>query len=197
MTNNYVIPLFILAFGFVILMFLIIIFDKKRFIFESISPLYIGIPMLASIYLYNRFGLLVLSFLFIITVSTDTFAYFTGRYFKGMLLAPAISPGKTVSGAIGGIIGTFIFSSAYLMFLFLSMGIDTISSFPMFMLIAMILSILSQCGDLFESYCKRIADIKDSSNLIRGHGGILDRLDGFIAIVPIYALLVIVSMSLL
>jgi phosphatidate cytidylyltransferase len=183
--------------GFILSMFASIVAEKNRFILESIPSLYISGAILSTLYMYNRFGIIVLAFLFVITVATDTCAYFVGCHFRGRKLAPTISPNKSVSGAIGGVAGAFIFSCLYLLILFIFGKADVVSHLHLFGLIAITLSILSQCGDLFESYCKRINDVKDSSNLIRGHGGLLDRFDSFIAIVPIYVIMIVLSQSLL
>jgi len=195
--NSYTIAMLILVFGFIYSMFTLVALNKDRFILEAIPSLYISGAVISSIYVYNRVGVLALILLFIITISTDTCAYFVGSYFKGPKLMPVISPGKTISGAVGGVIGAFIFSSLYLLILFLFGFSDVTSNLYLFGLLSIILSILAQCGDLFESYCKRLCDVKDSGNLIRGHGGLLDRFDSFIAIVAVYAVMVVLSMSLL
>ena len=101
-------------------------------------------------------------------------AYFAGRAIGGPKLAPSISPNKTWSGAIGGLIGAVAGGGAIAM-------PSNAKTFLVIAAIAIVLSIVSQAGDLFESRMKRLFNVKDSSNLIPGHGGVMDRLDGFVA----------------
>lgn len=122
---------------------------------------------------------------FTIPVFTDTFAYLTGSLFKGKKLCPKISPNKTISGAVGGLLwGT---ASAVLLFLIFnsikdfSICFDTLNfAFWQFIILGFITSAICQVGDLFESYLKRKAGVKDSGNILPGHGGILDRMDSHI-----------------
>ncbi len=118
-------------------------------------------------------GLTAILFLFAVVWITDIGAYFTGRSFGGPKLAPSISPGKTWSGAIGGTIGGVAGGM-------IVANIAGVASHGLFV-VAVLLSIVSQIGDLFESSVKRQAGVKDSSNLIPGHGGVMDRVDGLVA----------------
>ena len=119
-------------------------------------------------------GLAAIWFLFAVVWSTDILAYFTGRALGGAKLAPSISPGKTWSGAIGGLAAALVFGA--LMAWVLGMRLDVV-------LLALMagMSIASQSGDLFESWVKRRCGVKDSSHLIPGHGGVMDRVDGLLA----------------
>lgn len=138
---------------------------------------------LASIHEYEiQISRFILIFAFVIPVFTDTFALFTGMIFKGKKLCPRISPNKTISGAIGGAIwGTISSICLFLIFnaihdyslIFETLGITLWKV----CIIGFVISVLSQLGDLFESYLKRKAQVKDSGNILPGHGGILDRLD--------------------
>lgn len=136
--------------------------------------LYVGLPIFSLIYLRSdpNLGFYAILFLFFIVWGTDTTAYFAGRHFGGKKLAPAISPGKTWSGFFGGLFGGFFIGALF------AFSINQSPVLPA--LIGLILSAIAQCGDLFESAIKRHFGVKDSSHLIPGHGGILDRLDGVI-----------------
>ncbi|OBQ96728.1 phosphatidate cytidylyltransferase [Mesorhizobium sp. AA23] len=119
-------------------------------------------------------GLIAILFLFAVVWATDIAAYFVGRRVGGPKLAPSISPGKTQSGALGGAVGGI----AAGLVLAIAAGAGNLT---MLGLVALALSIVSQIGDLFESWVKRRHGCKDSSNLIPGHGGVMDRVDGLVA----------------
>jgi phosphatidate cytidylyltransferase len=110
--------------------------------------------------------------------STDIGAYLFGRWLKGPKLAPYISPNKTWSGAIGGVLTSL--SVAAILAQFNTFGY--VQTLPWFLKHAILISIVSQVGDLFESWVKRKLDVKDSGSIIPGHGGILDRLDSVLTI---------------
>jgi len=114
-----------------------------------------------------------------IVVTTDVGAYITGRLMGGPKLAPMISPAKTWSGAIGALAASM---AAAVLF-----GIVYDATVAVLLPMVVLLSVASQIGDLFESWLKRRAGIKDSGNMIPGHGGVFDRLDGFLAAVPALA----------
>ncbi len=115
----------------------------------------------------------------------DTFAYFAGKKFGKNKLAPKISPGKTREGVMGGTIGVVViaFISAQLMDL-------PRDKWFYWLLGAAFISLISVVGDLYESWLKRNIGVKDSGNVLPGHGGVLDRIDGVIAAMPFYYLLV-------
>jgi phosphatidate cytidylyltransferase len=118
------------------------------------------------------FGLLAIVLLFAIVWSTDIFGYFGGRAMGGPKLMPAVSPKKTWSGAIAGTLGAMIVA-VLVARLFGSFSTVAMAA------VALLLSVCAQAGDLFESWVKRKFGVKDSSHLIPGHGGVMDRLDGF------------------
>ena len=122
----------------------------------------------------NHSGLIAILFLFAVVWATDIAAYFVGRAVGGPKLAPSISPGKTQSGALGGALGGI----AAGLLLAIAAGAGNLAQLG---LVALVLSIVSQVGDLFESWVKRRHGAKDSSNLIPGHGGVMDRVDGLVA----------------
>jgi len=125
-------------------------------------------------------GMLLLLFFLLIQWVGDTFAYLTGMALGRHRLAPAISPKKTLEGTAGGLLG-----SAAVGWL-LTMVVLTDASPWLGLLVGLLLGGVGQLGDLLESQLKRTCKVKDSSNLIPGHGGILDRLDSLIFTAPLY-----------
>ena len=118
-------------------------------------------------------GFVSILFIFAVVWSTDILAYFVGRAIGGPKLAPSISPGKTWSGAIGGAVAAMIGGAAVSMAYHGRISLLVLG-------LALILSVFSQIGDLFESFVKRRFQVKDSSHLIPGHGGFMDRVDGLV-----------------
>ncbi len=121
----------------------------------------------------DQAGLIALLFLFAVVWATDVFAYFAGRTIGGPKLAPSISPSKTWSGAIGGAVGGLAAGALC--------AVLAGSGGAWMALVALMLAIVSQFGDLLESFLKRRQGVKDSSHLIPGHGGLMDRVDGLVA----------------
>jgi phosphatidate cytidylyltransferase len=121
----------------------------------------------------DRAGLLAILFLFAVVWATDVLAYFVGRALGGPKLAPAISPGKTWSGAVGGALGGLLAGALF----------AAVTGWGGWWaaVVALGLAIVSQLGDLLESFLKRRQGVKDSSRLIPGHGGLMDRVDGLVA----------------
>ncbi len=143
---------------------------------------YVGLAAAALVWL--RFdptaGRQNVLFLVLMVWASDIGAYVVGRFAGGPKLAPSISPGKTWSGAIGGVAAAVAVAS-------------TMAGGPAgpVVLVAIALSIVSQLGDLLESALKRRFGVKDSGRLIPGHGGLLDRLDGMLTAAPVAALLAV------
>jgi phosphatidate cytidylyltransferase len=137
--------------------------------------LYAGVLLFALIILRQdaTLGFVAIVFLFAVVWATDIAAYFAGRAFGGPKLWPAVSPKKTWSGAIGGTLGGVAAG-------LLVAKIAGLAITPMLVIVALGLSGASQGGDLLESAIKRRFDAKDASQLIPGHGGLMDRLDGFL-----------------
>ena len=124
-----------------------------------------------------------------LTWATDTGAYFVGRSIGRHKLIPSVSPGKTIEGAIGGVAVAVI--AAWLYVVFLLRPVAQLSMLPVGLTVfAIIISCVAQVGDLAESLFKRDAGVKDSSRLLPGHGGILDRFDSLLFVLPVaYVLL--------
>jgi phosphatidate cytidylyltransferase len=145
------------------------------------APVYIGLPLgaLAAVRAQPLNGREAILLLLAVIVVSDSAQYYTGRAFGKRKLSPTISPKKTVEGAIGGIVfGT----------LALAFGGGYVFASPLWVLalLGAAISLLGIVGDLFESLLKRSAGIKDSSNLIPGHGGVLDRIDSWLFAAPVY-----------
>jgi phosphatidate cytidylyltransferase len=121
-----------------------------------------------------EFGFMAIIFLFAVVWATDIFGYVVGRSMGGPKLAPSISPKKTWSGAIGGLLGA---AGAALAIAIAFREASLLAALTL----GLMLSVVAQAGDLFESQLKRRFAAKDASGLIPGHGGVMDRLDGFLA----------------
>jgi phosphatidate cytidylyltransferase len=147
---------------------------------SAFAAIYIGLPLgaLAAVRAEPTGREAVLLLLVVIVIS-DSAQYYTGRAFGRRPLSPEISPKKTVEGAIGGVVfGT----------LATAIGGHYVLASPMWVLalLGAALSLLGIVGDLFESLLKRSAGVKDSSHLIPGHGGVLDRIDSWLFAAPVY-----------
>lgn len=180
----------------VLLMFLHIIFSKMKTNIVDIAKTFFGIfyivVFLAFIPLLmgGENGKRLIFYILFAGWGTDTFAYFTGRWFGKHKLCE-ISPKKTIEGSIGGVIGAVILVLIHTAVLnnFYGMNIN----YLIVLCIGIILSLLGQIGDLAASTIKRYAEIKDYGNLLPGHGGMLDRIDSIIFIAPFaYFLLMLI-----
>lgn len=145
---------------------------------------YSGVLLLAPMMLRGEdwLGFVALVLLFAIVWTTDIFGYFAGRAFGGPKLMPSVSPKKTWSGAIAGALGAMAVA-VVVVNLFGDFNTPAIAG------LALVLSVVSQSGDLLESHIKRHFGAKDASALIPGHGGVMDRLDGFWAAVLVACLI--------
>jgi phosphatidate cytidylyltransferase len=114
---------------------------------------------------------------------TDTGAYFIGVFFGKHKLIPEVSPKKTVEGAFGGVLGCIV---GYVIFgVILNIFFDVTVNYIALILLAIVISVISQCGDLIASYVKRERGIKDYGSIFPGHGGMMDRFDSIIAVAPV------------
>jgi len=154
---------------------------KRRAIIAYVEYLVFGLLMLlsfASSLIYIRSfanGFSVLLWMLLVVWSTDIFAYIGGNIAKGARLAPKISPGKRWSGFIIGIVSAVIVS-----YYARELVHELMPYRWSYICVAVVLSLLVQVGDLYESFVKRKYGVKDSGNIIPGHGGMLDRIDGLI-----------------
>jgi phosphatidate cytidylyltransferase len=142
---------------------------------------YALIPALALLWVRDRSddGLALVLWIFIVTWATDVGAYFVGRAFGRAKLAPSISPGKTVAGLYGGVAAAAVLGGAWVLFAGLK---------PALFVLAPLFALAAQGGDLFESWMKRRAGLKDSGDWLPGHGGIFDRLDGLMPVATLTAI---------
>jgi len=154
---------------------LIMLLAKDKFIWAATGFAYAVAALLASILVRQDpvNGFVALMFVLLVVWATDIGGYFAGRSIGGPKLWPRVSPKKTWAGALGGFVASLAVAGG-----FAASGVG--KAVPLLALGA-ILSVVSQAGDLFESAVKRRFGVKDSSHLIPGHGGLMDRLDGFIA----------------
>lgn len=141
-----------------------------------VGVLYIGVALCFFVIIRQRpdEGLEAIIWLILVVVATDTGAYFAGRTFGGPKLWPRVSPGKTWSGAIGGVVAAAL----------IAWVIGALAGRPLMIgaeLTAIFVSVVSQGGDLMESAYKRRFGVKDSGSIMPGHGGALDRMDGLLA----------------
>lgn len=151
---------------------------------SGVGVIYVGLPAIAMVWLRGSddFGALAILFVLVVVWMTDTFAYVCGRLLGGPRLWPAVSPGKTWSGTIGGLVSAAIAGAIFAASM-------PRTSLVMLALVAVVLSVISQAGDLAESALKRAFKVKNASELIPGHGGFMDRMDGVVAAAAVAALI--------
>ena len=149
---------------------------------------YLGLAAVALVWLRRQQpgGAANVIVLLLVIWASDIGAYMAGRAIGGWRLAPAISPGKTWSGAVGGVIATAAVGFAASAIL----GARPASARPV--VLAVLIGLIAQAGDLFESHLKRRFGVKDSGSMIPGHGGLLDRLDAVLTAAPVTALLALI-----
>ena len=136
----------------------------------------------ALITLHQQHQSLVI-YLIALVAMADTGAYFSGKAFGKNKLAPELSPGKTREGMFGGLLGATILSIFGAWYFALPL-----QDWTYFIFLSMAVAIMSVAGDLFESLMKREVGQKDSGNILPGHGGMLDRVDGLLAALPIFTM---------
>lgn len=173
----------------IVLLLSLTVLSRNKFSFDDA-----GFTVLASVYvgfgfhyfMYARFvedGLLLIFLILILVWATDSGAYFAGRKFGKHKLSPAISPKKTIEGSAGGVLLALTIGSLY------SLYFPIYDSWFVLLAFMIVVSLTGQIGDLIESAFKRHYAVKDSGNVLPGHGGILDRFDSLIFVMPIVYLL--------
>ena len=134
---------------------------------------YVGVPAVALLVMSWAVGFGLIFWVMIVTWATDIFAYFAGKSIGGPKLAPRISPAKTWAGLVGGVIGAGL--CGWLAADFFALGAP-------FTWLGAPMAVIAQSGDLYESWVKRRCGVKDSGTILPGHGGVLDRVDGLMAV---------------
>jgi phosphatidate cytidylyltransferase len=143
-----------------------------------LMSLWVGVPLAhLGLFPHTRYGVVLILIAVVGPWISDSGAYFAGRFFGHRLLFPSLSPNKTVEGGVGGLLLTVLVVApvSYLLLDFTPLKALTIGA---------VVSVSSQCGDLFESSLKRILDVKDLGTFLPGHGGILDRVDSLLFTAP-------------
>jgi phosphatidate cytidylyltransferase len=166
--------------------------DALRLVAVTLCPLhYLALPLGLAAALHSDRGPLALFVPFLAVVVSDSAQYYAGRAFGRRKLAPVISPKKTVEGAIGGLVaGAAITPVLYRV-------VDPQAPVWLLVVLGLLIAIVGIVGDLFESLLKRSAGVKDSSHLIPGHGGILDRIDALLFVFPAYYLFLVYARTFL
>ena len=186
-SNFNLLPVLLTIFG----IFLALLLNRYNWLVPISSYFYLALPFYILIY-FNQYyfnGKTIILWLFTIVWSSDTSAYIFGSIIKGKKLFPSISPNKTWAGFVASLVFAVISSSVFCFYF-------NIANIYKAILVGLIIGLFTSFGDLFESYLKRINNKKDSSKLIPGHGGILDRLDGFLfAIVIMFIFILLGSNS--
>jgi phosphatidate cytidylyltransferase len=162
---------------------LVVLLSPERRLWAGAGFAYAALAGLTSVLVRvdRVYGFAALIFVLLIVWASDSGGYFAGRTLGGPKLWPQVSPNKTWAGAIGGFAASLVVAIGFAVF-------NPVRPVPLLLLGAS-LSIVAQLGDLFESAVKRRFGVKDSSRIIPGHGGLLDRLDGFVAAIVLAAIL--------
>ena len=157
--------------------------DKSLCMLDGMVSL--GLAWLAMVALRDQFSQHSLMLVLLMVWSADSFAYFGGKRFGKTKLAPGISPGKTREGVISGVLAAMLVAVLYTHLLIAPLA--SLTQMLILLFVTILVALISVVGDLSESKLKRAAGLKDSSNIIPGHGGILDRIDGLMAGIVVYA----------
>lgn len=172
-----------LTFAAILLLLIYTVVVKNRFTFDHVSflvmsVLYVGIGFYYLIQT-RMHGIEYILFAFTVIWMTDSGAYFIGRKFGKRKLWPDISPNKTIAGFVGGIGAAIVFACLF-QYIY-----PVTSSYSILIIVTVLASVVGQLGDLVESAMKRHYDVKDSGKILPGHGGILDRFDSLLFVIPL------------
>ena len=191
--KSYIAFLAMLAFAYLFLLLVLAVFTAGKLKYSAVAETVIGVVYatvgFTSIALLRRlaFGGYLFGLVFVAAWVTDTMAYFTGRLFGKHKLCPTISPKKTIEGSIGG---TVFCALAFALYGFIVHKITGVTAnYPMLIICGLLLSGVSQIGDLAASLIKREHGVKDYGKIMPGHGGVMDRFDSILAVAPILLVL--------
>ncbi len=183
----YRLPSFLFTFASITILLFILIFEwptlcKNSFIVKIVTPVYLGIPFISLILLNNSKYKPILILLYLLVATFDIGSYLIGKLFGRHTIIPSISPGKTWEGFFGGLAITLSLTALFLSYHHLKFSF-------LHLLLVLTTCLLALLGDLFESFLKRRAGIKDSGSILPGHGGLLDRFDSLFFTLPFFYLL--------
>ncbi|AFJ42769.1 phosphatidate cytidylyltransferase [Francisella orientalis] len=164
-------------------------YERQKFDALSVNEMLIlGLfaisPFAASLYVLHSNSVAWIFMFILVVAGVDSGAYFTGNAIGKRKMLPRLSPNKTIEGLLGGMVCAVVIAVIFLLF----MNLDIFEYLSMVVISALVAA-LSAIGDVFESMVKRIAGVKDSGNILPGHGGVLDRLDGYMPALPIFVTL--------
>ena len=196
--NGSLLFIFFLSILFLVTSYEWVKMNKKKILYKILGITFLILSFYSAFYLRAYTGLNFFLFIILISIFTDMGGYIFGKYFKGPKLTK-ISPNKTYSGVIGSLIMPVFAGLLYIQYIQHPLGVivpiklDKLSNnFDLTILIMILsISIISQLGDLTISYFKRLSKIKDTGKILPGHGGLLDRVDGLIFVIPISYLFVV------
>lgn len=182
------IPIVLFSIPFILLLlFLQVIITDMKTTFKDVAYTLVGILYIPLFFMFLELirrmehGKILIGYTFVISWSTDTFAYLIGKPL-GKHKFSKISPKKSIEGSIAGIIGAICISLIYVLIANKFWGVEY--SYAVITIISLVLSIISQVGDFVASTIKRFVDVKDYGNLLPGHGGMLDRMDSLLFTTP-------------
>jgi len=190
--SNLTVVLYASAVWWLIALIWVVMFPKgssllrKTLTIRLINGLFIFVPMATTLMALHLQDKTLILFLLILIWAADIGAYFVGKFFGKNQLCPSVSPGKTLEGVYGGIALAQVVAITYV---YISTHSLLLNDFLIFSFLALSVSLVSVLGDLFESVLKRIAEVKDSGNILPGHGGLLDRIDSLTSSAPIFFIL--------
>lgn len=182
------------VYGICLLVYMV--FNHEECSFSDVSNLFVQTTYVAALFAHIilvrklAFGQYTMWFIFVTAWLSDTLAYAVGLRFGRNKLIPKISPKKTVEGAVGGLAGSLIFNLIY--GVICSLTFDLSVNYFALIVMSLLVGVMSQIGDLVASCIKREYDKKDYSNLLPGHGGILDRFDSVLFVAPIIYYFVVI-----
>jgi phosphatidate cytidylyltransferase len=176
-TDRYLVAILVLAAGAALTTFIGMRIQGGRGRWHGFGTIYIGLPSIAVMWIRAQpeNGLATVLWMVALVIAVDTGAFVFGRSIGGPKLAPRISPNKTWAGLIGGVVAGMLVGFVTALWLGVAWAVPLV-------LVSAVMAVVEQGGDLGESACKRYFGVKDSSRLIPGHGGVLDRVDGLLAV---------------